>query len=251
MEDGRRTSLGAPSTLAAAAIAIGLIIGGLLVGRGFAARGNDRFVTVKGVSEREVRADLAIWPLRVVGADNELTRAHAKLTSSVDGVRRFLIRHGIDTATVELTNFTVSDAQANQYASDREPANRYIIQQTMLVRSTDAEKILAASQQISDLAAVGVTVSSGQGEYGPASGPSFIFTGLNALKPPMIAEATARAREGAEQFAKDSRSSLGGIRRANQGQFEILPRDAAPGISEESQIAKRVRVVSTIEFYLK
>jgi hypothetical protein len=67
----------------------------------------------------------------------------------------------------------------------------------------------------------------------------------------MIGDATARARESAEQFARDSRSSLAGIRTANQGVFEILPRDQAPGISQESQIVKTVRVVSTVEYFLK
>ena len=67
----------------------------------------------------------------------------------------------------------------------------------------------------------------------------------------MIADATARAREAAAQFARDSRSDLGGIRQANQGVFEILPRDQAAGITEASQIAKTVRVVSTIDYYLK
>jgi len=67
----------------------------------------------------------------------------------------------------------------------------------------------------------------------------------------MIADATARAREAASQFARDSRSQLGGIRQANQGIFEILPRDQAPGINESSQIAKVVRVVSTIDYYLR
>jgi hypothetical protein len=67
----------------------------------------------------------------------------------------------------------------------------------------------------------------------------------------MIAEATARARESAEQFARDSRTSLGGIRRANQGVFEILPRDQAQGITEASQIVKTVRVVSTVDYLLR
>jgi hypothetical protein len=66
----------------------------------------------------------------------------------------------------------------------------------------------------------------------------------------MIGEATRRAREGAAQFAKDSGSGVGGIRRANQGIFEILPRDNTPGLSEDTQVEKTVRVVSTIEYEL-
>jgi hypothetical protein len=121
----------------------------------------------------------------------------------------------------------------------------------MLIRSNQPERVLAASQQVSELAAIGVTISSGN-EFGVgAGGPTFIFSGLNQLKPQMIADATARAREAAAQFARDSHSELGGIRQANQGVFEILPRDQAPGIAQESQIAKVVRVVSTIDYYLR
>lgn len=91
----------------------------------------------------------------------------------------------------------------------------------------------------------------GNGLARAGGGPTFVFTGLNKLKPQMIAEATARAREAAEQFARDSHSELAGIRQANQGVFEILPRDQAPGISQENQINKTVRVVSTVEYFLK
>lgn len=236
--------------VSAAVIAPGLALGGFAVGNGFArARSSDRFVTVKGVAEREVRANLAVWPLRVVGADNDLTAANAKVTKNVAGVREFLARHGVDTSQVQLAEFTVHDALASEYAPDRTPANRYIIRQTMVVRSNQPDKVLAASQQVSELATIGVVVSSGTGESG--GGPTFVFSQLNQLKPAMIADATARAREAAEQFARDSRSPLGAIRQANQGVFEILARDQAPGISEEGQINKVVRVVSTIDYYLR
>ena len=239
------------ATVPAIVIAVGMALAGLLIGNGFArGRDSDRSVTVKGVAERDVRADFAIWPLRVTGADDDLGAANAKLAASIAGVRAFLVRHGVDTSQVQLTGFAVADAYADQYASDRKPTNRYVIRQTMLVRSTQPDKVLAASQQVSELAAVGVAITSGEGE-GSGSGPTFVFSKLNDLKPAMIADATARAREAAAQFARDSHSELGEIRQANQGVFEILPRDQAPGISEENQITKVVRVVSTIDYRLK
>jgi hypothetical protein len=231
-------------------LAVGIALAGLFAGAGFAkGRSADRYVTVKGVAETEVRADLAIWPLRVVAGDNDLAAANAKIAASVAGVRQFLVRHGLDTTQVELSDFSVSDAYANQYAPDRRPTNRFIVHETMLVRSTKPDVVLAASQQVSELAAVGVVISSEGGPNG--NGPTFVFSGLNKLKPTMIAQATARAREAAEQFARDSRSDLGGIRQANQGVFEILPRDQVSGISQETQIAKMVRVVATIDYFLK
>lgn len=232
-------------------LATGIALAGFLAGNGLArARTADRYVTVKGVSEREVKADLAIWPINVVGADNQLAVAHSKLEASVASVRGFLARQGIDTTQVALVGFTVNDALANQYAPERQPANRFVIRETVMVRSRNPDRVLAASQKIGELAAAGVVVSSGTEYGGPAGGPSFVFTELNKLKPQMIADATARAREAAEQFVRDSRSSLGSIRKAYQGIFEILPRDQAPGISSDGQINKMVRVVSTVEYFL-
>jgi hypothetical protein len=238
------------NTAAAIILAIGVALGGLLIGWGFSrGRAADRYVTVKGVAERDVTADLAIWPLRIVAADNDLTTAHNKLQSSVQKVMQFIAASGIDTASASLVNFEVSDAYTNQYGGADRAASRYVIHQTVVVRSNDPAKVLAASQRVAELVNSGVVLSSG-GQYG-SGGPTFVFTGLNKLKPTMIGEATARAREGAEQFARDSKSEIGGIKTANQGVFQILARDQAMGITEESQIEKTVRVVSTIDYYLK
>lgn len=231
-------------------LAIGIAAGGWAAGNGFVrARLGDRYVTVKGISEREVNADLAIWPLRLVVADNDLARAQTRLQSNVAEIFRFLVRHQIDTAQVTLQDFGVVDALTNEYRQTDAPTNRYIIRQVIVVRSDAPARVHAASQRVGELVNAGVVLSSGS-EFG-GSGPTFIFRGLNELKPAMIAEATARAREAAEQFAADSRTGVAGIRRANQGVFEILPRDQAEGMSEGSQVAKIVRVVSTVDYILR
>lgn len=230
-------------------LAAGVALGGLAIGLGFArGRDADRYVTVKGVSEREVQADLAIWPLRLVAADNDLAVANRQLRESAERLRAFLTAQGIDAAQVSVQDFSATDAFANQYGGN--VTSRYALRQTMVVRSTDPAQILAASQRVAELVSAGVVLSSGN-EYGGTNGPTFLFTGLNDVKAPMIAEATARAREAAEQFARDSRATLGGIRRANQGVFEILARDQAPGITQESQVVKTVRIVSTVEYRLR
>jgi len=239
-----------PFWLPSLLLALGIILGGWLAGRGIAqVRAADRYVTVKGVSERPIRADLAIWPLNISVADNDLARAQAQVASNVKQVRIFLARHGIDTMQASLQDFQVTDANANQYRPAGGVVSRYVVKQTVMVRSDRPDTVLAASQRLNELAEAGVVFSSG-GEYA-ATGPSFIFTKLNDFKPAMIAEATSRAREAAEQFARDSKSRIGGIRRANQGVFEILPRDQASGIREESQVEKTLRVVATVDYLLE
>jgi hypothetical protein len=233
----------------AAVLALGIALGGLLLGAGFrAGRSVDRYVTVKGAVEREVEANLAVWPLQLVTAADALPQAQAEARRRVELTRAFLSQNGIAPEQVTVQGFRVVDAEANPYQSGR-VANRYVITQTLMVRSEDPRVVLAASQRIGDLVDAGVVLISGE-EYGPG-GPTFLFTKLNDLKPGMLAEATARAREAADQFASSSGSRVGAIRRANQGVFEILPRDPVPGQGEQNQLHKTVRVVATVEYLLE
>ena len=242
------TSPVSPAAIPALLVALGLTAGGFLAGSGFArVRMAERFVSVKGVAEREVKADLALWPMRLVVGDNDLARAQTRLASNVALIRAFLVRHHVDTASAMLGEFEVADA----YVSGRtrsEIGDRYVVRQTLIVRSDKPDLVFAASQRVGELVSAGVVLSSG--DYG-AGGPSFVFTRLNDIKPAMIAEATEHAREAAEQFARDSKSALGAIRQANQGTFVILGRDDAGGIREESQVAKRVRVVTSVDWFLR
>jgi len=237
------------TALGALLIAIGLAAGGWFVGQGFTrGRAADRFVTVKGVSEREVKANLALWPIGFVAAADDLGQAQAQITTSAAKVREFLRSNGIDPEQAVVQDYNVTDTEANTYGGNRAP-NRFVIRQTIMARSGDPDVIFTASQKVNELVNAGVVLST-EGGMG-SSGPTYLFTKLNDLKPSMIAEATASARQAAEQFAKDSQSALGSIRQANQGVFVILPRDQAPGASEESQRAKTVRVVTTVEYYLR
>ncbi len=233
-------------------LAIGIALGGWFIGHGFVSgRSADRFVTVKGVAEREAKADLALWPLRLVAADNDLAAAQARIARNTAQIYAFLTRHGLDTAQADLRGVEVTDAFANVYGGgDRGAAARYVVSQVVMVRTPDVDRVVAASERVGELVSAGVVLSSSQMGFGP-SGPTFLFTRLNDLKPEMIAEATASAREAAEQFAQDSRSRLGGIRRASQGVFVILPRDQVQGMMEETQAFKTVRVVSTVDYYLR
>lgn len=232
-------------------LAVAIMIGGYFIGHGYrSGQTADRYVTVKGLAERDVTADLAIWPLQLVAASNQLDVAQASIDADEARVLAFLAAHDIDTTSVSVQGVEVTDNMANQYRGPGEfTGPRYVVQQVLMVRSEDPTAIERASQAVGDLVAEGVVLKSGQG-WGPAQ-PTYLFKRLNELKPEMIAEATASAREAARQFALDADSELGGIRRANQGVFVILPRDEAPGIQEQTQREKTVRVVATIDYYLE
>jgi hypothetical protein len=232
----------------AVVLAAGLAVGGWFIGDGFfEGRAADRYVTVKGVSERDVTGNIGLWPIRFVSTDDDLKQAQEKILESHKATLAFLKAHDISEKAVELKNLTVTDLLANPYRSGP-TESRYIISQTLMVRTEQPQLIERASQDLGDLVAAGVVLSS---QNGPEIVPTYLFTELSQYKPEMIAEATANARRAAEKFAKDSGSRIGRIRRANQGVFVVLPRDRAPGISEGSQLKKTLRVVSTIEYMLK
>lgn len=186
----------------AVALALGLALGGLLIGHGFASgRAADRYVEVKGLAEREVTADLALWPIRYVSTGDDLAATQAQISRNTRQVYAFLARNGIDTSSVQLQALEVSDAFANRFSGER-GGPRYVIQQTVMVRSSSPDVVRAASQRVSELVGAGVVLSS-TGEYG-IGGPTFVFTKLNQLKSSMVKEATANARSAAEQFAAGS-----------------------------------------------
>ena len=149
-------------------------------------------------------------------------------------------------ATVGVGGFEVTDALAQLYRSGP-VESRFVMAQTLVVRSPDVDGVAALAQRVGELVSQGVVLSS---DGGTAGGPVYLFTALNDAKPEMVAEATRNARASAEQFAADSGSRLGDIRSASQGLFQILARDDAPGLMEPFQIAKRLRVVSTVEYFL-
>ncbi len=253
-EAGSGISFG-PLSLALVALALCIALAGWFVGNGVThIRTADRFVTVKGVAEREVKSDLALWPIRFAVTDDNISLAQNRINQNVGKVMTFLSANGIDSTEAELQTLRVTDVLANPYSRPERPGNRFIIEQTVTVRSDDPERVRAASQKVGELVNAGVVLTSG-GQWGGTGGPTYVFRRLNDLKPSMIAEATAEARKAAEQFAKDSKSRLGGIHRASQGVFVILPRDASgdqgPGMGEQTQIFKVVRVVTTVEYLLR
>ncbi len=239
MSDNRIPS----AALIGALLAVGVAVAGGLVGKGVEnARVGDRNVTVRGLSERIVKADLAVLPLKFAAAGDDLQAVQADVDGDTATLRRFLAAQGYQDAEVDLGRLEVTDQYAREYQQPNVAA-RYRVAQTVIVRTTNVDRVQATTRQLDQLIRQGVVLQ----DY---NGPSYIFTKLNEVRPAMIAEATASARSGAQQFARDSGARLGGIRSATQGSFEILGRDDV-GYDASSQVFKKVRVVTTISYRLR
>jgi hypothetical protein len=231
----------APALILGLFLMLGLLGLGLLLG-GSAVRVKEyeRTVVVKGLSEREYPADVVIWPIRFSEAGNELAAVYESLDASTEKIRGFLTRHGISGKDITVSAPDITDKWAEQYGAGRRPEFRYSAMQTVTVYSRDVETVRKVMSRLSELGRQGIVFTGSR--YGDRV--EYLFTRLNEVKPVMIEEATRKAREVAEKFAADSDSRLGKIKKARQGQFSITPRD------RNNPHIKRVRVVSTIEYYL-
>ncbi len=229
---------------AASLLAVGLAVAGWFVSNGLIhLRGGERSVSVRGVAERDVQADLAIWPIQYTVTDNDLAVAQKSLDEQGASIEAFLKAQGLPANAVRIQKVEVTDLLAQQYRPDNIQNGRYLLTRTYMVRTTDVALVDKMFRNVGDLIARGVILAQG-------TGPSYMFTKLNDVKPAMIAEATKSAREGAQKFAEDSGAHVGGIKGASQGLFQINARDDDNAM-ESSSIDKRVRVVTSVEYYLE
>jgi hypothetical protein len=221
-------------------VAVGLTLGGYFVGDGFfQARALERSVEVKGLAEREMPADTAIWPLQVVVAGNDLEVLLGQLEKQGQQVRAFLTLRGFGEDEISVGAPNITDRLAQGFG-DQNVKLRYSVSQVVTVFTSNIQAVRAAGDELLELGKAGIILS--QDDYQFRT--QYLFNGLNEIKPAMIEEATRNAREVAEKFAEDSDSRLGKIRSARQGQFSIADRDS------NNPHIKNVRVVSTLEYYL-
>lgn len=231
--------------LACGFVAAGFIIAGSLVKQGLQEfRTADRVVTVKGLAERDVEADLAIWTLATTTTGNDLALAQEQSEARRKAIVMYLDSVGFSADEIGVQPLNVQDLLAQAYRPDHVDKGRYIMTQRITVRTQDMDKIDKAASELNSLLKQNVTLTNMQP-------PTYIFTGLNAIKPDMLSEAVRNARDSAQEFAKESGADVGGIKRAYQGVFQIKPRDPIAYTSEQNQRYKRVRVVSTVDFYIE
>ncbi|MGN1062768.1 MAG: SIMPL domain-containing protein [Alphaproteobacteria bacterium] len=234
--------------MCATVIAAGLAAGGYFTGHYYyAAKMNDRTVVVKGLAETDAKADLAIWNIKFLSTGNDLKAAQGVMQKNLGLIKRYLAEKGFADTEIIVGRINTNDLMANPYRNNNMQGPRYILNQTVTVRSTQVDKVETSLRGIGVLVSEGVIFDNQ--EYG--SPVSYLFTGLNTIKPAMLQQATENARKAAEEFAKSSDSRVGNIKRANQGVFSIGAREQAPDTSESAEINKTVRVVSTVEYYLK
>lgn len=222
-------------------LAIGILALGLCVKSGidnFSAQ--DRVVTVRGLAEREVKANKVTWPIVCKEVGNDLPALYTRINRTNEIIVGFLKTNGILDSEIAINAPDIIDLQAERYSNNDRPF-RYNVTSVITITSQEVDKVRKLIDRQTELLKQGIAITAGDYNYQIM----YDYTDLNKIKPEMIAEATSNAREAANKFAADSESDLGKIKTASQGQFLIENRDPY------TPYVKKVRVVSTIVYYLE
>lgn len=221
-------------------LAGGLAVGGLAIGHGISHRNDSsRSVSVKGLSEKEVPASVAIWTVAYSATGNDLAEINRNLATATQAVQAYLKKAGFADGDIAVQPPYVRDLSLETRDKDAlPPASRYSASQSVLLRTGKVDAVKPAVAGIGELIASGVQLTG-------RNDPDYSFDKLNDIKPGMIQEATKNARIAAEQFSRDSDTKLGKLQGASQGWFQVESRDVA---TPERKI---VRVVVEVQFGLE
>lgn len=238
LQGDRAALLGAVGIFSLALVGSGYVLGDGLR----RAKSAERSIAVRGVSERNVTADLATWTISFSKQGADLDTVNRQVESQSAAVRRFFGESGFRNA--EISDSGVSFNREHLTDRDGNPAgDRVTVRRSIELRTGEVMKAKAANERLPELLRAGVELD--------GSNLSYTFTQLNELKPQMIAEATKQARHSADQFARDSGAGVGAIRSASQGYFSIGPRDGADGEDGSNGSGspfQKVRVVTTLDY---
>ena len=197
-------------------------------------------VLVRGLAQREVDANLAIWRMSYSLGGNELAALQSEINTKNAVITEFLLAHGLSSDDFSVLPASITDISLDMYGDKSHISYTFIATATTLVRTSKIKELQAAFKDSQTLISSGIAI---QQDFDNKI--NYEFTALNEIKPAMIEEATKNAREVAVKFAKDSNSQVGKIKNASQGVFSI--ENASGGLEDK----KRVRVVTQIEYFLK
>jgi hypothetical protein len=236
-----------PAATLGLCLALGPTLAGFFIYKGLlTAKMADRYVTAKGLVERIEKSDRGTWEIGVKVVGDDLAQLYQKLSHDSELIKSFLKKEGFEEKEISLGFPRVVDLHALGYGSAPLPPERYSIENSLYVNSLKVDALAAFSGKVAEFISQGISVTRSDVRY--------YLDKFNDLRPVLIVEATKNAQQVAESFALTTGSQLGGIRRANQGVISFLSPDTAPDqnhSSGEYSLMKKIRVVSTLEFYLK
>lgn len=224
-------------------LALGLALAGYFISQTlYKAKTSVNTAEVKGLAERLVKSDRASWSITysVAGKNRgEVSSLYKLMETHKKRIYDLLIDTGLTKEDISLGSF---DYRLDEYRDDsqRLVEQKHIILGEIMVDTDKVDQVIDIRSKVSSLISeINIRMNA----------PKYHYTKLNDIKPEMLREATKDARDAANEFAKNAQAKVGAIKSARQGIFTI--RDAGESYGDDRKLNKKLRVVTTVEFYLK
>ncbi len=229
-----------------AMLPLSVVVATKLAGRSFErVRFQSQTIRVKGYAEKGIASDLAVWRATIAVPTDDIASGYLQLDDDRSTVKAFLAANGFETNMVTFSPVEITtNYQRNDKGQRTNEVDSYTLKQAFSLSSNDVIRIATLAQDAGSLLGEGIEIRSDRPEY--------LFTKLNDLKLDMLAEATSNGVDRAHRLITGSGNTLGSLRSASQGVFQITSEHSTEvssyGINNTSSIRKTIKAVVTLEY---
>lgn len=205
-------------------IGIAIIITAFTFSNAYTKRGRTtNSISVTGLAGKDFVSDLIVWSGSFTKKSTSLKEASAALDSDRAKIKKYLISKKVKAENIVFSSVEIEKEYEDVYDN---AGNRtsyvftgYKLKQNIQIESNEVDKIEGISRQVSEL------INSGIEFY--SYNPEYYYTKLAELKIEMIAEATKDAKNRAQKIAENAGSSVGRLKNADMGVFQIVAKNSS------------------------
>ncbi len=230
-------------------ISIGVIVSVWILGdavRSLSPR--TKTIEVKGMAEKKITSDFAIWTGSFSVDCNILTDGYSTIQFQKEKVLTYLESKGIKRNDISISAIVTNiKYQLNENGYPTSNRIGYQLEQRVSISSNNINLITNIANESTELIKEGIEFISYQ--------PNYYYNKLDALKIEMLGEATKDATQRAKVLAENSGGSVGSLAAAYQGVFQITPANSTEisdyGMNDDISIEKSIKAVVTLHFFIK
>ena len=208
----------------------------------------EQVISVTGSAQKNITSDYIVWKGAFARRDLDLPAVYKALQQDLDKVNAYLLTKQVNPSEIIVSQISITTLyKKNDEGHNTNDIEGYVLRQGIEVRSNDVEKISAVSRESTELINQGIAFES--------YAPEYFYTKLDELKIEMLAKATENAKVRVESMVKASGSTIGVMRSARMGVFQITPTTSTDvsdyGYNDTSSLEKKVTAVVSAAFAIK
>ncbi|MGB4774672.1 MAG: SIMPL domain-containing protein [Daejeonella sp.] len=204
-------------------IALAILLSAIVIGSAYRYKYNDKKrVMVTGKAEKDFESDLVVWWGDYSRADMDLKKCYADLKNDEIAIRAYLNKKGLKENEIVFSAVNINKIYTPKYGENGTLISNdftgYNLSQNVKIESININKVEKISREITELIQTGIEFQSGT--------PAYYYTKMSELKIDLLAKASKDAKDRSQSIAENAGSSLGDLKYANMGVFQITGKNS-------------------------